>query len=218
MPMYVDPEQLTKDRADFARRGISRGLTVVGAKCADGIVLVALNASASLKKISEIHDRIAFAGVGKYHEFESLRVGAIRWADSRAFQYSRADVSGLSLAIALAHAIGHAFTSGLKPLEVEILLAELGDEDGTLWRLGFDGSITDEPSPLVLGAHATDVRNDLLAAGLDDLPVQAAARKIAAVLTRHISPHTGVHIEAGALIRGTLPRTFSSIDISEVSP
>ena len=120
MPFYVDPEQLTKDRADFSRRGVSRGLPVIAASSADGIVIIALNSSTSLMKIGEVHDHIAFAGAGKFHEYEALRLAAVRWADTRAYQYSRRDVSASSLANALAHAIGEAFVSAPKPLEIAL--------------------------------------------------------------------------------------------------
>ncbi len=213
MPMYMDPEQLTKDRADFARRGISRGLTVAAASCSEGIVLVALNASASLKKLSEVHDRIGFAAVGKYHEFESLRVGAIRWADSRAFQYSRDDVSGLSLANALASAIGAAFTSGLKPLEVELLVAEAGLEGETdrFLKLGFDGSVTDEESPVVLGAHALDTRGrlrDIDFAAMDSTTAVGAIRTVLLEQTQSTLP---IHVEAALVRRGVAGRAFEVI-------
>lgn len=214
MPMYVDPEQITKDRADFARRGISRGLTVAAASCAEGIILVALNASPSLKKLSEIHDRIGFAAVGKYHEFESLRVAAIRWADARAFQYSRADVSALSLANTLAAAIGGAFTSGLKPLEVELLIAEVeADGSDRLFRLGFDGSVADEPSPVVLGANAASVRSLLSGKDFSSLEAAQSAQHIARVLLTSVSDPQAIHVEAALVRRGVRGRAYESVPI-----
>ena len=124
MQFYVAPEQMMKDRADFARKGIARGRALVAVVFADGIALVAENPSNTLRKISEIYDRIAFAGVGKYNEFDQLRMLGVRQADLTGFQYSRRDVEARSLVNQYAQAIGHEFTSGAKPLEVEILVAQ----------------------------------------------------------------------------------------------
>ena len=77
-----------KDRADYARKGIARGRAMVAVRYHDGIALVAENPSNTLRKISEIYDRIAFAGVGKYNEFDQLRVAGVRAADLKGFQYS----------------------------------------------------------------------------------------------------------------------------------
>ncbi|MDQ3610606.1 MAG: proteasome subunit alpha, partial [Actinomycetota bacterium] len=127
MPYYVSPEQLMKDRADYARKGIARGRSVVAVAYDAGVLFVAENPSSSLRKVSEIYDRIAFAAVGKYNEFEQLRVAGIRVADVRGYQYAREDVTGRSLANAYATALGTAFTEGSKPYEVELLVAEVSD-------------------------------------------------------------------------------------------
>ena len=124
---YVAPEQLIKDRAEFAQKGIARGRSIVAAMYDHGVVMVAENPSASLNKISEIYDRIAFAGVGKYNEFDRLREAGIRWADSTGFTYSREDVDARALANYYAQHLGDMFTEGQKPLEVEILVAQLGN-------------------------------------------------------------------------------------------
>ena len=128
---YVAPEQLIRDRAEFAQKGIARGRSIVGAIFDNGVVLVAENPSASLFKISEIYDRIAFAGVGKYNEFDRLREAGIRWADSTGFTYSRGDVDVRALANYYAQHLGDMFTEGQKPLEVEILVAQLGNNDAS---------------------------------------------------------------------------------------
>ena len=125
---YVAPEQLIRDRAEFAQKGIARGRSIVGAIFDNGVVLVAENPSASLFKISEIYDRIAFAGVGKYNEFDRLREAGIRWADSTGFTYSRGDVDVRALANFYAQHLGDMFTEGQKPLEVEVLVAQLGNK------------------------------------------------------------------------------------------
>ncbi|NNN20759.1 MAG: proteasome subunit alpha, partial [Acidimicrobiales bacterium] len=118
MPFYVAPEQVMKDRAEYAQKGISRGRSLVAAVCADGIVIAAENPSRTLHKISEIHDRIAFAGVGKYNEFDQLRVAGVRHADVRGYTYSRDDVDGRSLANLYAQYLGQVFTHEMKQLEV----------------------------------------------------------------------------------------------------
>lgn len=156
LPFYVSPEQLMHDRAEYARKGIARGRSVVVLVVREGILLAADNPSASLHKISEVYDRIAFAGVGKYSEFENLRKAGIRHADLKGFMYSREDVTGRSLANAYSQLLGAAFSQEMKPLEVEIVLADLG-EDGRadeIYRISYDGSITDEPLLAAVGGRA----------------------------------------------------------------
>jgi proteasome alpha subunit len=160
---YVAPEQLIKDRAEFAQKGIARGRSIVGALCDDGVVLVAENPSASLHKVSEIYDRIAFAGVGKYNEFDRLREAGIRWADGTGYTYSREDVDARALTNYYAQYLGDMFSEGQKPLEVEILVAQLGSAVRTtkLYRIAYDGTIADEPRFAVLGGDAETIRQRL---------------------------------------------------------
>ena len=142
VPFYVSPEQIIKDKADYARKGIARGRSVVVLQYDGGILFVAENPSRALHKISEIYDRIAFAAVGKYNEFENLRVAGVRLADMRGYSYDRRDVTGRSLANAYAQTLGTIFTETPKPYEVEIVVAEVGEipDDDQLYRLTFDGS------------------------------------------------------------------------------
>ncbi len=160
---YVSPEQLMKDRADFARKGIGRGRSVVVMSCRDGIALVAENASPSLHKLGEIYDRIAFAAVGKYNEFESLRQAGVRYADVRGYSYAREDVTARGLASVYAQSLGAVFTAESKPFEVELVVAEVGRSQDAdhLYRLTFDGSIADESGFVVMGG-AADVVVDAL--------------------------------------------------------
>lgn len=155
-PYYVSPEQLMKDRADFARKGIARGRSVVALGYDEGIAFVTENPSRALHKISEIYDRIGFAAVGKYNEFENLRVAGIRYADLRGYSYDRTDVNARGLANAYAQTLGAVFTTEAKPLEVEIAVAEVGtDPDADqIYRLSYDGSVTDEPGHVVMGGAA----------------------------------------------------------------
>ncbi|WP_207345391.1 proteasome subunit alpha [Arthrobacter sp. E3] len=160
---YVSPEQVMKDRADFARKGIARGKSVVVASFLGGIALVAENPSPTLHKIGEIYDRIAFAAVGKYNEFESLRQAGVRYADVRGYSYDRVDVTARGLASVYAQSLGTVFTAEQKPFEVELAVAEVGvrQSEDHLFRLNFDGSIADESSFLAMGGKADVVQADL---------------------------------------------------------
>jgi proteasome alpha subunit len=170
MPFYVAPEQQMKDRADFARKGIARGRSVVVMRYADGILFVAENRSQALHKVSEIYDRIGFAAVGRYNEFDTLRIAGIRHADLRGYSYARTDVTGRGLANAYAQLLGTIFsTAGEKPYEVEIVVAELGTsaETDLIYRLTYDGSVGDEEQFAVMGGSA-DVIDDVIADGYVD--------------------------------------------------
>ena len=154
MPFYVSPEQLMKDRADFARKGIARGRSVVAVQYADGVLFASENPSQALHKVSEIYDRIAFAAVGRYNEFENLRIAGVRLADMRGYAYDRRDVTGRGLANAYAQTLGTIFSSGgEKPYEVEIFVAEIGDAaaDDQIYRLTYQGQVTDEHQYAVMG-------------------------------------------------------------------
>ncbi|MVA75890.1 proteasome subunit alpha [Auraticoccus sp. F435] len=178
-PFYVAPEQQMKDRADFARKGIARGRSVVVLRYADGICFVAENRSQALHKVSEIHDRIGFAAVGRYNEFENLRIAGIRHADMRGYAYDRADVTGRGLANAYAQLLGTIFSSaGEKPYEVELVVAELGATPGEdqIYRLTYDGSVGDEQHLAVMGGSADVITEVVAAAHADDLPLEDAVR------------------------------------------
>ena len=155
-PFYVSPEQLMKDKSDFARKGISRGRSVLTLAYADGILFVGENPSNALHKISEIYDRIAFAAVGKYNEFENLRLAGVRYADLRGYQYDRRDVTSRGLANAYAQTLGTIFTESGKPYEVEIVVAEVGERTGDdqLYRLTYDGSVAEEHGHVVMGGNS----------------------------------------------------------------
>ncbi|MEV5961402.1 proteasome subunit alpha [Kribbella sp. NPDC051952] len=160
VPFYVSPEQLMRDRADFARKGISKGRSAIALQYADGILFVAENRSPALHKVAEIYDRMAFAAVGRYNEFENLRIAGVRLADMRGYSYDRRDVTGRALANAYAQTLGAIFSSGgEKPLEVEILVAEVGagTADDQIYRLTYDGSIADVRGYAVMGGPAEQV-------------------------------------------------------------
>jgi len=156
MPFYVPAEQQVKDKADYARKGIARGRSVVVLQYIDGILFVAENPSRALHKISEIYDRIAFAAVGKYNEFENLRKAGVRLADLQGYSYDRRDVTGRGLANAYAQTLGTIFTESIKPYEVEIVVAEVGEsaEEDQIYRLTYDGSVADEHRYVAMGGSA----------------------------------------------------------------
>ena len=161
---YVPPEQLTKDRSEYARKGISRGKSVIAIEYADGILFLAENPSVTLHKVSEIYDRIAFAGVGKYNEFENLRIAGIRHADVKGYSYSRGDVTAKALANAYSQALGNIFTQDIKPFEVEVLVAEVGDGNGAkseIYHILYDGTIEDEHNYAAMGGQADEIRRFL---------------------------------------------------------
>jgi proteasome alpha subunit len=166
MPYYVSPEQLMKDRADYARKGIARGKSIIAIECIDGIMLVAENPSSTLHKISELYDRVAFCAVGKYNEFENLRIAGVRLADMRGYVYGREDVTAKAIANAYAQALGSIFTQEMKPYEVELLVANLGESQATdeLYHVLYDGSVTDEQGFVAMGGQA-DALNAALTAG-----------------------------------------------------
>jgi proteasome alpha subunit len=163
MPFYSSVDQLLRDRSELARKGISRGRSVVVMTYADGVLFVAENHSTALHKVSEIYDRIGFAAVGRYNEFEGLRTAGIRLADSRGYSYDRVDVTGRWLANTYAQFMGTAFIEQQKPFEAEICVAEVGDtaEGDQLYRITYDGSITDEPEFVVMGGTTEPISTKL---------------------------------------------------------
>src|SRR5678815_3733635 len=178
MPFYVAPEQVMKDRADYARKGIARGRALTAVLFDEGIAIVAENPSNTLRKVSEIYDRIAFAGVGRYNEFDQLRVDGVRAADLKGYQFSRDDVDARSLANQYAQSLGQVFTHEMKPMEVEILVAEVGVDKASdqLFRISYEGTIVDEDASTVLGGDADTVGERLKANLTGDLDMGAALR------------------------------------------
>lgn len=179
MPYYVTPEQMIKDRAEFAQKGIARGRALVASIYEGGVLLVAENPSASLNKISELYDRLAFAGVGKYNEFDELRVAGIRWADQTGFMYSREDVDARALANYYAQYLGASFTAERKPLEIEILVAQLGirNRPTKLYHVAFEGTITDETRFAVLGGDSEAIRTRFGSHGDDVVELNVTLRR-----------------------------------------
>jgi proteasome alpha subunit len=219
---YVAPEQLMKDRSDYAHKGIARGRSVIGLEYADGLLFLAENASATLHKISEVYDKIAFAGVGKYSEFEELRIAGIRLADMRGYQYGREDVKARDLANAYSQALSTIFTQQMKPYEIELLVGEVdGDASGTsIYHILFDGSVSDEDQYVAMGGHAeelTDALRDRYQPGWDlATAVRTAVQLLATVPETRDVP--AEQLEAGVLDRtSTDRRTFRRLTMDQIS-
>ncbi len=222
VPFYVSPEQIIKDKADFARKGISRGRSVVVLQYADGVIFVAENPSRALHKISEIYDRIGFAAVGKYNEFENLRVAGVRLADMRGYAYDRLDVTGRSLANAYAQTLGTIFTEAAKPYEVEIVVAEVGGtaDDDQIYRLTFDGSVADEHSYLAMGGQTDAILEVLEAQWREGLELAEGVRVgVAALSAGADRALDAADLEAAVLDRTRPRRAFrrlGPVDLTEI--
>jgi proteasome alpha subunit len=219
MPYYVSPEQVMKDRADYARKGIARGRSLCGLSYADGILIVAENHSRTLHKVSEIYDRIAFAAVGRYNEFDSLRIAGVRAADLKGYNYSREDVDARSLANSYAQMLGQVFTHEMKPLEVEIVVAEVGLEPGDdrLFHLLYDGTVMDEEGFTVLGGEAEALAERMKAGYSAGLALGDAVRVAVAALAGPDRKLSESELEVAVLERGTQRRTFRRIDDEELT-
>jgi proteasome alpha subunit len=217
MPFYVPPEQLIKDRAEFARKGIQRGRPIAVVEYDRGILLIGENPSRSLHKTGEIYDRIAFAGVGRYNEFEMLRVAGIRYADVKGYAYARGDVTGKGLANAYSQTLGQIFTHEVKPYEVEVLVAELGDDDNHLFHVRYDGTLRDEPGFAVLGGDEERLAEEIGNSHRSDMGLEDAL----SLTTSAIQDATETTIppedwEAGVLDRSLGRRKYRRLSADDV--
>ena len=214
MPFYVSPEQAMKDKADYARKGIARGRSGVVIQYDAGILFVAPNPSRALHKVSEIYDRIAFAAVGRYNEYEILRKAGVRYADMTGYQYDRQDVTARGLANWYAQTLGTIFTDSPKPFEVEIVVAEVAEvpAEDQIYRITFDGSVNDEHGYVAMGGQAdaiTTVLKEHYAEGNDLSGALAAA--IAGLTTQANGERTDIpaaQLEVAVLERTRDHRTF----------
>ena len=218
MPFYVAPEQLMKDKADYARKGIARGRSLAAVLYDGGILICAENPSNTLRKVSEIYDRIAFAGVGRYSEFEQLRVAGVRHADLKGYNYSREDVDARSLANQYGHILNQVFTHDLKPMEVEILVAEVGDGPAPdqLFHILYDGTVVDEHRFSVLGGEADTIAQRLEEAFQDDLSLRDALGIAVGGLAGPDRTLAGDDLEVAVLARTNGRRAFRRVEGAEL--
>ena len=219
LPFYVSPEQMMQDKAEYARKGIAKGKSIIALEYAGGVLIVAENPSASLNKVSELYDRIAFAGAGKYGEFERLRKEGIRYADMKGYAYGREDVTAKSLANAYSQVIGNIFSMEIKPLEAEILVLEVGEDAAAneLYRITFDGSIADEKGYTSIGGQAEELKlfmKDKFAEGLGlDAALLMAARALEAAASQKVKAAT---LEVAVLDRARQGRKFRRLSQAEL--
>ncbi len=219
-PFYVAPEQVMKDRADYARKGIARGRSLIASTYANGVVICAENTSNTLRKVSEIYDRIGFAGVGKYNEFDQLRIAGIRHADLKGFNYSRADVDGRSLANQYANMLGQVFTHEMKPMEVEILVAEIDEEDSAkdqLFHILYDGSVSDHTGNVVLGGDSDAIQERLTAQWAAGGELGTTLKMLVSSLAGDDRELVADDLEVAVLERGTGRRSFRRIEGDELT-
>jgi proteasome alpha subunit len=220
LPYYVSPEQMMQDKAEYAKKGIAKGRSIVAMEYADGVLLTADNPSASLHKISEIYDTIAFSGAGKYSEFENLRKAGIRHADLKGFAYSREDVTARSLANTYSQALGTIFGQELKPLEVEILVVGVGlsGQPNEIYRISFDGSIIDERGYAVIGGRAEVLQGFLKDRVPGALPVldQALTLSLATLESGSTQKLAPEGLEVAVLDRTRDGRKFRRVPVQDV--
>jgi proteasome alpha subunit len=224
IPYYVSPEQLMKDKADYARKGIARGRSVIALEVTEGILFMAENPSATLYKISEIYDRIAFAGVGKFSEYEQLRIGGIRLLDIKGYSYSREDVTAKGLANAYSQSLGNIFTAEMKPYECEVLVAAVGDNTATneLFHISFDGSVTDKTGWVGMGGQAEALNEHLQSSYPSDYPsavpelTEAARFGIDALKTVESRDISASNLEVAVLDRTRSRRKFRRLTPEKV--
>lgn len=218
MPFYVAPEQMMKDRADYARKGIARGRALIALQYIDGIALIAENPSNTLRKISEIYDRIAFAGVGKYNEFDQLRVAGVRAADLKGYQFSRQDVDARSLTNQYAQILSQMFSEAPKPMEVELLVAEIGiDSKGDrLFHVLYDGTVLDEKGFCVLGGDSESVLERLRGTFKNEMTLKDALKGAIAALSGPDRKLSHDELEVAVLERNGRRRCFRRIEDSEI--
>ena len=220
MPFYVPPEQLVKDRADYARKGVARGKSIVAFEYAGGILLLGENPSGALFKVSEIYDRIAFAGAGRYNEFEALRVAGIRHADVKGYSYGRQDVAAKSLANAYSQTLGQIFTHEVKPYEIEILVAEVGhDTEGNrLFRVTYDGILHDERQVCVIGGESEELLGAVGRSFTEGMSLAAAIAAVAAAIEAQEEREIAADgWEAAVIDRSLGRRTFRRIADEEIA-
>ncbi|MPZ51184.1 MAG: proteasome subunit alpha [Acidimicrobiia bacterium] len=214
IPFYVPPEQLVRDKAEYARKGIARGRSIVALSYDEGILILAENPSTTLRKISEVYDRIAFAGAGRFNEFETLRKAGIRQADITGYMYSRNDVNARGLAAAFSQTLGAVFSHEPKPYEVEILLAEVGPAPGdrALFKVSYDGTVYAETDLVAIGGKADDLTTQLREGWRENLTLEEATT-LGAESFREIEGRDSEGWEAAVLSLDNGRRAFRRIEV-----
>jgi proteasome alpha subunit len=220
MPIYVSPEQWTKDKADYARKGIARGRPLVVLEYTDGIVMVTENPSTHLHKLSELYDRIAFAGVGRYSEFENLRVAGVRIADIRGYTYGREDVTGRAIANAYSQMLTQIFMEASKAYEVEVCVAEVGTDGApnALYHITYEGTVYDRKGSLAMGGEAEALNAELQRQYREDMTLDESIR-LALRALRRAAPGGAIssRLEVAVLERNRPRRSFRRLTDDQVA-
>lgn len=219
MPFYVAPEQFMKDKADYARTRIARGRPVAAASYDGGVLLAAENPSTNLFKLSEIYDRIGFAGVGRYNEFDQLRVAGVQHADTKGYQYSREDVDARALANLYAQHLGMVFTHEMKPFEVEILVAEVGatPADDQLFHILYDGTVSTDTGFAVMGGDSETLGERMQAVFVDGWDLATALKSVVTTLGGPDRQIPVTELEVAILDRSVPGRTFRRLPDKEIA-
>ncbi|MGH9118753.1 MAG: proteasome subunit alpha [Acidimicrobiales bacterium] len=219
MSFYVPAEQAMRDKADYARKGIARGRSLTALVFDGGLLICAENPSSTLHKVSEIYDRIAFAGVGRYNEYDQLRRAGVRSADLTGYSFSREDVNARSLATSYAQYLGQVFTHEIKPMEVEILVAEVGDEPARdeLYHILFDGTVMDEDNFSVLGGETEQIVERLEKGWKPGLALADAIKVAVAALSGPTRSLAADDLEVAVLDRHDGQRVFRRIAGGELA-
>ncbi len=215
MPFYVAPEQLVRDKAEFARKGIARGRSIVALEYASGVLLLAENPSSALHKISEVYDRIAFAGVGKYNEFETLRKAGIRQADVMGYLYRRSDVNAMGLATAFSQTLGQIFSHEPKPFEVEILICEVSEEGSRMFKISYDGTLFDQRDIAAIGGKSDALEAAARQGFSENMPLPDVIR-LGIDAFRAAEDRESEGWEAAVLEYGNGRRAFRRLDATEL--
>lgn len=219
VPFYVPAEQITKDKADYARKGIARGRPLIVLEYAGGIAFVAENPSTHLHKVAELYDRIAFAAVGRFSEFENLRQAGVRLADIRGYAYGREDVSSQSIANAYSQTLGQIFIQEFKPYEVELCVAEVGIEGApnSLYHVVFDGNVFDRKGFLAMGGQSEDLNAELQRSYDEGLDLDGALQLAMRVLRQTgTAGESGSRLEVALLERDRPRRSFRRLSQEDV--
>ncbi len=217
IPYYISPERLIQDKIEYAKKGVAKGRSVIVIEYRDGILLIADNPTSSLNKISEIYDNIALAGAGKYNEFESLRRAGVRHADIKGYSYSREDVTAKSLVNAYSQTMGAIFSQEIKPLEVEIILCEVGEEGNSIYKISFDGSISDEIGYSVIGGDSETLKSFLKDKYKEKLSINEVLKLSIDTFRSSINKEMDYkNLEVAILDKGQIGRKFRRIFYSEL--
>ncbi len=139
-----DWQQTLRQKADYVLDRLREGSPVVGISAQEGVLLCTVRRSQ--RKIFEIYDRLAFAGLGNPSDLEAVRQLAVDFAHAEGFQRSPQDVSiQRVVGFAVSPALKRHFSDPLRlPLVLCGLFAQVGDASGDdlFYILNYDGEFS----------------------------------------------------------------------------